>query len=194
MKTIAMFILAAAACSAPLAAYAGPEKDFPGVRPGVSFGPRGSYFIPNESDADDGDIYGGAQLRFHLGKPLAIEGSAEYRRETFLGGTTRAHIWPVQASLLAFLLPDYRFTPYVLGGVGWYFRTIDGPGGFEETDNQFGPHLGAGLQFFIHRSWSLNADWRYVWLDDFRSRNRALQDVEFDGAGHQISAGLNYHF
>ena len=50
---------------------------------GVSFGPRASYFVNKSDTWDDGKFSGGAQLRFHFLRALAIEGSADYRREHF---------------------------------------------------------------------------------------------------------------
>lgn len=195
----ASLILAAATLAVglrPGQAVAGPEQDFPGVRAGVSFGPRAALFIPKDQDAEDGKLHGGAQLRLHLGKAIALEGSADYRRNRFGSGptSTRVDIFPVQASLLAYLLPDYRLTPYLIGGAGWYFTRVKGPGGVDDTDNRFGPHAGAGLQMFLHRNWSLDSSWRYVWVEEIQSRDAALGNKEFEDQGHMITLGLNYHF
>src|SRR5207248_3085604 len=59
-----------------------------------SFGPRATWFKPQDGDA----VWsGGAQLRWwpHV---LGVEGSIDYRREKF--GATRVDLYPVQASLL----------------------------------------------------------------------------------------------
>ncbi|MDO8756970.1 MAG: hypothetical protein Q7J64_03065, partial [Elusimicrobiota bacterium] len=47
-----------------------------GSRPGVSLGGRGAYMKPKDGTGQWG---GGAQLRFHIGSALAIEGSADLR-------------------------------------------------------------------------------------------------------------------
>src|SRR5262245_36609579 len=75
----------------------------------VSLGARAANFNPKDGD----DVwYGGAQLRFYPGRVFGLEGSVDYRRETF--GSTKVHVYPVQASLLAYLIPGSYVNPFVL--------------------------------------------------------------------------------
>jgi hypothetical protein len=102
-----------------------------------SVGGRATYFDPKEGEAK---WFGGAQLRIHPLRYLAIEGSADYRREDF-GGGTKSHTYPVQGSLLIYPLGTTRLAPFILGGGGWYFTTVDGPGNFSDTQHRFGVRI-----------------------------------------------------
>ena len=156
---------------------------------GASIGGRAMYSIPKNTDAHDGTWFGGAQLRFYLTHIWAIEGSADYRRIKVPGG--RIDDFPVQASLLAYLLPNSPVTPFILAGAGWYFIHTDVPG-TDHTTNSFGPHVGGGLQWFFQRHWSIDATYRYVWIETNRPDNPL--DANFTDQGHMITAALNYHF
>lgn len=173
------FLIAAA----PAAAAVSDAK-----RSGLAIGARGAYLEPNNVNrGGDGDFYGGMQLRLGLGEVIALEGSADYRQTEFRNRTI--DVFPVQASVLAFVLPGKPISPFVLAGAGWYYSHVrDG-----NTDNRFGPHAGAGVEFFFHENWSLDATYRYVWIDDIDSVGD-VPDANFDDEGHMATIGLNYHF
>jgi opacity protein-like surface antigen len=156
----------------------------------VSLGGRGMYFDP-EGHAD-GSWSGGAQLRMHFTKVFAVEGSADYRETDHPG--TKVKTYPVQASLLAYLLPESRLSPFLLAGAGWYFTEVEGPFGYDETEHRFGPHLGGGLQYFLSQYVSVDGTYRYVWVEDVNSRDNSLLEKEYDDSGHMITAALNFHF
>ena len=118
----------------------------PTPRPGVSLGGRDAYIWNQDADAEDGNFFGGAQIRIHLAKLFAVEGSADYRRERFSNGATIADIFPVQVSGLLYLLPNSPVSPFLLGGVGWYFTHVQGPGGLMRPGSI--RLRGGGLQFF----------------------------------------------
>lgn len=160
-----------------------------------SIGGRGSYIIPKDADKDDGTWQGGAQVRLKILPAMAIEGSADYRRSKFGNGTTTVHTFPVQASLLAYLTPQYRVSPFLLGGAGWYFTRVEGPGNFEETKNRFGTHAGGGLEFKLNEYLSVDASYRYIWVEDIRSRDQTnVLEKDYEDNAHMITAGLNFHF
>ena len=165
----------------------------PTPRPGVSLGGRAAYFWPAHSDAGTGQYMGGAQLRFYLAKFFAVEGSADYRQQRTSGAATIADIYPVQVSGLLYLLPNSPVAPFVLGGVGWYFTHVRGPGGFDQTTNRFGSHVGGGLQFFLSRHWSLDATYRYIFTDRIETTSNGAR-VSISGDGHMVTGGVNFHF
>lgn len=174
---------------------AGPEKAeaesiFDDVDVGLfSIGGRGTYFDPNEGD---GQWYGGAQVRVHPIRFLAVEGSVDYRKNDF--GDTRVHSYPVQGSLMIYPLGLKRIAPFILGGGGWYFTSVTGPGDFDDTQQRFGGHVGGGVQVFISKHFSADASYRHIWLEKIQSRNASLEDKKFDDTGHMITVGLNFHF
>jgi opacity protein-like surface antigen len=163
--------------------------DAVGSRPGVSFGGRAMYFRPK--DAEHGTLNGGAQLRVHVTSVLALEGSADYRQDKF--GLKTVDVFPVQASLMVYLMPGYRFSPYILGGGGWYFTHIQGGG--NDSKNRFGPHAGAGMELYLDHHWSIDGSYRYVWNTAIHSQD-AQHPVghDFSDSGFMLTAGLNYLF
>ena len=74
---------------------------------------------------------------------------------------------PIQASLLV-RLASGSFAPYLLGGPGWYKRTvepIDGPEDSGESATDFGWHAGGGLEIHAGRHVGIHGDYRYTVLD-----------------------------
>jgi opacity protein-like surface antigen len=155
----------------------------------LMLGGRATYFDPRDGG---GNWYGGAQLRFYPSNYFAIEGSADYRKTEFDG--TRTHNYPVQVSALIYPFGTTRLAPFILGGGGWYYTTVNGPGGFDDTQNRFGLHAGGGLQFFLNRHWSIDGTYRYIWLEKVESRDQNIVNKNFQDNGHMVTIGLNFHF
>ncbi len=170
-----------------LLSYAMAQSDIP--EGGLSIGGRAAFY--ESEDAEDGDFFGGAQLRLYLSQAIGLEGSVDYRRTKL--NSTRIDTFPVQASLLAYLFPRTHFNPFVLGGAGWYYTHVEGPGGFDDTQQRFGVHAGAGLQFFLNKFWSIDGTYRFIWLEEVASRDASLLDKDFDDSGHMITVALNLH-
>lgn len=187
MKNIlAALLLAAAAIPAAAATDDGVTV---GSRSGVSLGGRGSWFKPKGSD--DGTWSGGGQLRLGLGPVWAIEGSGDWRQDKF--GSTTVDIIPVQASLLAYLIPGQPVSPYLLAGAGWYYTHLHDNN--DSTFHRFGPHAGAGLQAFLNKHWSIDGSGRYIWLSDYHSQDAAHPlGRDLNAGGWMATAALNYHF
>jgi len=183
LKRIGLAMLAASLVASASA------DDIVAPRSGFSLGGRGEYF--KAKDADKGSWSGGAQGRLHFTSVIAVEGSIDYRQTRFEGAI--ADIYPVQASLLLYLLPNSPVSPYVLGGAGWYYTHVRSP--FQNTDHRFGPHAGGGLELFLNRKWSVDADYRYVWVSSINSPTSAHPlGKDFSDRGHMITIGLNYWF
>lgn len=169
----------------PLAVFAGiGEKIF-------SFGPRAAYSTPK--DADSGQWFGGAQARLHVSPGMALEASIDYRRNDF-GRLTTIKSYPVQASILAYLMPGADWSPFLIGGGGWYYTQVDGPAGYSKTDYRFGLHAGAGLELLLNESVSLDASYRYVWLESVKSKDETATDKTFQDSGSTFTVGLNFLF
>lgn len=86
------------------------------ARAQFSLGGHASY---SKAGGADGTWSGGAQLRLRFPGPLGVEGLIDYRRTTYSAGgedVLRIEQYPVQASLMLFILPG-QVQPYVLGGV-----------------------------------------------------------------------------
>jgi len=155
----------------------------------ISVGIRGTYYDPKDAS---GKWYGGAQARLHFLRFFAIEGSADYRKNDF--GDTRAETVPVQGSLLLYPFGTTRVAPFILGGAGWYYTRVKGPGGFEDTQDRFGVHAGGGVQVFFTPHFSIDGTYRYVWLEKVESRDQSLSNKSFNDNGHMVTIALNFHF
>lgn len=186
-----VFLLILGAAAAPRAHAATDDGVVVGSRGGLSIGGRGTYYKPRDLGGKWG---GGAQVRLHLGPAVALEASADARQDRING--TVVDTVPVQFSLLAYLLPGKMISPFLLGGVGWYYTHISDESPFgDSTDHRFGPHAGAGLQFWLNRYWSIDGTYRYVWLSAYRSRDAANplgRDIR--DRGWMATGALNFHF
>jgi len=181
-------VLAALLFSLPMALFA--ESLGVGTKV-LSIGPRAIYSTPK--DADSGDWSAGVQARLHLSPGLGLEGSIDYRSNKFLDVTT-VKTYPVQLSLLAYLLPGSFLSPYLLGGAGWYYTQVDGPSGFSDTSSRFGLHAGAGLEIMINEYMSIDGSYRYVWLESVTSKDANALDKTYQDSGSMITIALNLLF
>lgn len=154
-----------------------------------SIGGRATYFDPKEGDDN---WFGGGQVRIHPFHFLAVEGSVDYRRSEI--NSTKVRTFPVQGSLLLYPLGIKRLAPFILGGAGWYFTNVEGPGDFDKTQHRFGAHAGAGLQLFLTEYISLDGTYRHIWLEKIESKDASLRDKRFEDNGHMVTFGLNLHF
>ena len=175
---------------APIQALAADDGLFKQMDIGLfSIGGRATWFDPHDGQSR---WFGGGQVRIYPFKYLAFEGSADYRRQDMDG--TRIHTYPVQVSALIYPLGTTRLSPFLLGGGGWYYTTVTGPGNFDDTQNRFGVHAGGGLQFFFNNHVSIDSTYRFIWLEKVQSKDQNIKDKSFDDNGHMITAGLNFHF
>jgi opacity protein-like surface antigen len=163
-----------------------------------SLGGHASY---TKASGADGAWAGGAQLRLHFPGPLGVEGLIDYKRTTYSeggGDVLRVEQYPVQASLMLFILPG-PVQPYILGGGGWYYTrsTYLGPLSAQASDTQhtFGGHAGGGVEFGAKSKVSVHVDVRYVFLgvdsiDAVRDRYNNNPKADF----WHGTAGINFKF
>lgn len=159
-------------------------------RGGLSIGPRFAVIDPKD---DKSRPFGGAQARLHLGPVLALEASADLRRDKY-ENNTRVWTAPVQLSALAYLIPTGPISPFILGGAGWYYTKVESNGNFKDSQHRFGLHAGAGLQWWLSRGISVDGTYRYLWIEQLESKDASLRDKKFDDSGHMFTVGLNLHF
>jgi len=154
-----------------------------------SIGGRATYVDPKDGDAN---WFGGGQLRIHPFHFLAIEGSVDYRKTDI--NSTNVRTFPVQGSVLLYPFGTKRLSPFILGGAGWYFTHVEGPGDFDKTQHRFGAHAGGGLQLFLTDYLSLDGTYRHIWLEKVESKGASLRDKQFQENGHMVTFGVNLHF
>lgn len=149
-------------------------------------GLRGGWYKAN--DGDDGKLHGGLQARWKIFPALAIEGSADYRAEESYPNNRKITSYPVLVSALFYLIPGAPVSPYLLGGVGWYYSKLEDSQG-STWSSDIGYHLGGGLDIPLSRNIVFNADLRYYFLD---VGDQKVKDLKTDG--YIVSAGLTFYF
>lgn len=92
---------------------------------GFGIGPRLGYY--KADNADEGNVFGGIQLRGRISPVFGLEGSVEYRggQEFEVAGQRgKTSFVPVTASALLFLPVSEHFSPYGIAGLGAYLYDI----------------------------------------------------------------------
>jgi opacity protein-like surface antigen len=134
---------------------------------GIGIGGRFSM-IRGDVDADTGaERFTGGQVRAWLSPRAALEVSLDRRTQDNDVLNERVRDYPLQASLL--LAPvRSTFSPYVLGGIGWYTHRIEQLAGTETvestTTRRVGSHAGFGAEMRMGHHAALHADYRYTFL------------------------------
>ncbi|MGH8015964.1 MAG: outer membrane protein [Candidatus Zixiibacteriota bacterium] len=156
---------------------------------GISFGPH--VGIQKAQDADESNYLFGGTVRAKFAA-LGAEGSISYRQEDYESGAVTVKSWPVTASGLIYPLPVI----YGAVGGGWYNTTFDfnesyNMAGFDDrTEQEFGWHMGAGLEIPLTPKTKLFGDVRWVFLE-YQLENlptAVVEDVNADF--YSINAGI----
>jgi hypothetical protein len=159
---------------------------------GLHLGPQVGFY--KARGADDGEFLFGAAARVSLLPSLGIEGAIQYRQEEYGDEAVKVRTWPVTVSGLLYLLPFVHGTV----GAGWYNTTFDYTseleemGAEDETIQEFGYHVGAGVELPWGKSTRLTGDIRYVFLDYDFSDVPGLGDTDSDF--YVISVGVLFGF
>jgi opacity protein-like surface antigen len=196
-----LFILAASA--AALLASSAPASAQFGIGGRISM-------IRSDVDVDDESVrFTGGQIRARVSPKTAVELSLDLRTETNEEETLRVRNYPIQASLLLYPLST-SFSPYLLGGGGWYSQRVQTLGLDEEvldstTTRDFGWHAGFGAELKLGRHAGIHADYRYTFLD-FGDDDDELAEASANGRssfvgnllpsykGSMWTAGLTIYF
>jgi opacity protein-like surface antigen len=139
-------------------------------RSGPELGGHASYYRSIDNTADNRRAYGGLDFRWHFEHRWALEATGDYRKEHYSPGTD-SETYPVLGSIIGYVTPQSRITPYGLAGYGWYRTHTTAPNGYKNDQGRFGPHVGVGLQGFIDKHWSIDGNWRYAWPGDIHTQD-----------------------
>ena len=135
---------------------------------GVGVGARLSWVAPDvvgDVDVDKVRAIGG-QVRLLAGR-VGVEVSLDRHSESFELLNQKVTHTPIQASLLL-RMGSGRLAPFLLGGPGWYRRTVEAlnsPGDASVTTTEFGWHGGVGLELLPNKHLGIHGDYRYTFLD-----------------------------
>ena len=149
---------------------------------------------------EDSTRFTGGHIRARLSPKTAFELSLDVHTETNALETARVREYPIQASLLLFPVRTV-FSPYLLGGAGWYSQKFETLAGDEtiasETVRDFGWHAGFGAELKLGGHAGLHADYRYTFLDfgnDDDEDEGILGSVLPGYKGSMWTAGLTIYF
>ena len=125
-------------------------------------------WVTNDSDLDDVDSvrFTGGQIRLGLTPRLGVEVAMDRRKESFELLNEEVTLTPIQVSLLM-RLAGGSFSPYLLGGPGWYRRSVEVIDGSDlnVSTQEFGWHAGIGLEIKLGKHVGIHGDYRYTFLD-----------------------------
>ena len=129
-----------------------------------------AYGWQKAKDSDvDAKGFGNLALRANLLPAVQTEIGVGYRQEDRSAGQLHVRMIPVTASLYLKPVPVL----YAGGGVGWYHTTLDyaaSTGLADQTSEEFGVHLGGGVQVPLAPSAAVDLGGRYVMLRDQSDR------------------------
>jgi hypothetical protein len=146
-----------------------------------------SVGLTRSVDSDDTESLLGLALRGSLIPGVVkTEIGAQYRSESLYGGDLKLRQWPITASLWLSPIPSL----YAGAGVGWYHTTYEYDDALDLDDNteqDFGVHVGGGLRVPLIPQAALDLQGRYVFLQDQESQ---LVPESFDPDFWSLSLGL----
>jgi len=135
---------------------------------GFGIGGRMAMVRRDVNGDDDAVRFWGGQIRLGIGQRAALEVSLDRRSEELELLNQKVKQTPIQTSMLLYMAGG-GFRPYVLGGPGWYKRSIEpieDDGIVDEVSTtEFGWHAGFGAEIRAGRHLGIHGDYRYTFLD-----------------------------
>jgi opacity protein-like surface antigen len=121
----------------------------------------------SELDVDSVRFVGG-QIRLGLSQRIGFEVSLDSHSEDLEALNQKVKERPIQMSLML-KLASGSIQPFLLGGPGWYKRSVEpleGPAeDLKVSNTEFGWHAGGGIEFKLGRHAGIHGDYRYTFLD-----------------------------
>lgn len=159
----------------------------------IGIGPQLGW--QKSSSADKGSLMYGAALRIKVSKAVGLEGSINYRSEDYANGALNIKTWPIMITGLIY--PVQYF--YGAIGIGWYNTTFNyGNQPFVQalknnTQQNFGWHLGAGAEVPVSETVNITGDIRYVFLNyDFGQLAQAANSGDLISNFFVITLGASF--
>lgn len=147
--------------------------------------------VDNGDDEDERQFAFGAHARLRFSDNLGLEASIEFREEEIDDDIT-LKLYPLQFSLLYYLLPSSRVGIYALGGIGWTRSSLEGDFFGEDAENsEMSYHFGGGIEVPFSDAIGVFGDFRYLNYDpDFG--DLLARDIET--SGWQANFGVSFYF
>ena len=145
---------------------------------------------PSDGTGSDATVSGGLAFRGSIAPILKSEVGVSYRDQELNNGDLKVRMWPITGSLWLTPLPNF----YAGGGVGWYHTTLDyapSLGLPASTSQDFGVHLGGGLNVPIAPRAAVDLHGRYIFMGD---KSSELPPNSYDPDFWTTSVGLAIRF
>lgn len=159
----------------------------PASAQGFGVGARFAW-VKHDVDIDVDRVRFNGFLVRAMGARTGFELSFDRHTEEFELANQKLIETPIQASLVLRLARG-SFAPYLLGGPGWYKRTVEpilGDDDSGDSNTEFGWHAGGGIEILAGRHVGIHGDYRYTFLDF----NGDDDDDDDEGGGVPIIGGL----
>jgi len=144
-----------------------------------------------DENAGDAKFSGGVAFRAPIVPFLKAEVGVSYRQQTYFSDDLTVQQWPITGSLWLTPFP----VVYAGGGIGYYQTTHKYSGALsfieDRTDQQFGVHLGGGLDMPLAPRLGLDISGRYIFMEQKQSE---LPPNEFNPDFWTTSVGLAIKF
>ena len=167
---------------------------------GLGIGGRMSMVRGDVQASTSAERFIGGQLRLPLSPRSALEVSIDRRTDPNEALTEKIVEIPVQGSLLLYPVRT-TFSPYVLGGVGWYTHRVEqlsaGAMTTSESSRRFGYHAGLGGELKLGRHAGVHADYRYTFLKfggDDDEEESIVSRFKPSYEGSMWTAGMTLYF
>src|SRR5262245_21083926 len=138
----------------------------------------------------------GGQFRAKLSPRTSVEVSLERRTEN-PDLSTRVKDYPLQGSLLLFPIHS-TFSPYLLGGLGWYTHVVDqmsaGQVVTSASYRTMGYHAGFGAELKIGGHAGVHGDYRYTQLHFGDETDSLTSRFKPSYQGSMWTAGFTFYF
>jgi outer membrane protein len=164
-----------------------------------------------DTEPDDATMYG-MNLTYFFHRYASFELSVDYTEADvelsalgLSGDAGEITQVPVLLTLRMHFSTNPKVSPYIGGGVGYYFNSFDtnrtvaefiyGPGADIEVDDSFGYHVSGGIEYFVTDNAAINVDVKYIWQEVEAGVNvPGFTDEEFDIDTFVAGAGFKYYF
>lgn len=124
-------------------------------------------WVTADSDVEAESVrFTGGQIRLLTGR-WGLEVAMDRRSESLTELNQKVTETPIQVSLLM-RLGGNKVSPFLLGGRGWYRRTVavlDDSDVADVKSTEVGWHAGGGLEILATRHFGIHGDYRYTFLD-----------------------------
>jgi opacity protein-like surface antigen len=162
------------------------------------FGLGGRFaWVKSDTEVDvDSLRFMGGQIRM-LSQRVGLEVSLDRHSESLELLNQKVTETPLQTSLLV-RMSSGKASPYLLGGPGWYRRTVEA---LDKPDSsvsstEFGWHAGVGLEVLPNKHVGVHGDYRYTFLDFNRDEgDKGFVDRLLPGhRGSMWTLGATFYF